>query len=42
MPLCQWARFTEQYQAAIKAELRRMMAKNLSKDLYEMVGKSVD
>jgi aminopeptidase N len=42
MPLCQWARFTEQYQAAMKAELRRMVAKDLSKDLYEIVSKSVD
>jgi aminopeptidase N len=42
MPLCQWARFTEQYQAAMKAELRRMVAKDLSKDLNEIVSKSVD
>jgi len=42
MPLCQWARFTEQYQASMKAELRRMIAKDLSKDLYEIVSKSVD
>ena len=42
MPLCQWARFTEQYQAAMKVELRRMVAKDLSKDLDEIVSKSVD
>ncbi len=42
MPLCQWARFTEQYQAVMKAELRRMLVKDLSKDLFEIIGKSVD
>ena len=42
MPLCQWARFTEQYQAAMKVELRRMVAKDLSKDLDEIVSKSVN
>ena len=42
MPLCQWGRFEKSFQEAMKSELRRMIAKDLSKDLYEIVSKSVD
>ena len=42
MPLCQWGRFESTFQEQMKAELRRMAAKDLSKDLYEIVSKSVD
>ena len=42
MPLCQWGRFEKGFQDAMKSELRRMIAKDLSKDLYEIVSKSVD
>jgi len=42
MPLCQWGRFESTFQEQMKAELRRMVAKDLSRDLYEIVGKSVD
>ncbi len=41
MPLCQWGRFAPSYQDLMKAELRRMIAKDLSKDLNEIVSKSV-
>jgi aminopeptidase N len=42
MPLCQWGRFEKSFQEAMKSELRRLVAKDLSKDLYEIVSKSVD
>ena len=42
MPLCQWGRFESTFQEQMKAELRRMVAEDLSKDLYEIVSKSVD
>ncbi|MEC8694193.1 MAG: aminopeptidase N [Pseudomonadota bacterium] len=42
MPLCQWGRFGSTFQEQMKAELRRMVAEDLSKDLFEIVSKSVD
>jgi aminopeptidase N len=42
MPLCQWGRLESSFQDVMKSELRRMVAKELSKDLYEIISKSVD
>jgi aminopeptidase N len=42
MPLCQWARFEPNYQDKMKLELRRIINKNLSRDLFEIVSKSID
>ena len=42
MPLCQWARFESSYQDKMKSELRRIIGKKLSKDLFEIVSKSID
>ncbi len=42
MPLCQWARFGPSYQDKIKSELRRIIGRKLSKDLVEIVSKSID
>jgi aminopeptidase N len=42
MPLCQWGRFEKSFQETMKSELRRLVAKDLSKDLYEIVSKSVE
>ena len=41
MPLCQWSRFEATYQEIMCRELRQISTKNLSKDLYEIVNKSV-
>ena len=42
MPLCQWGRLESNFQEVMKSELQRMVAKELSKDLYEIISKSVD
>ncbi len=42
MPLCQWGRLESSFQEVMKSELQRMVAKELSKDLYEIISKSVD
>ena len=40
MPLCQWGRLESSFQEVMKSELQRMVAKELSKDLYEIISKS--
>ena len=41
MPLCQWSRFEATYKEAMCRELRLISTENLSKDLYEIINKSV-
>jgi len=39
--LSRWSRYDEARQVLMKAELRRIAAQNLSKDLFEVINKSL-